>query len=50
MSLPDPFRKCGASALRGALEADPTVQREQPSEAQRRILGILLDQRDQKTW
>lgn len=41
LRLPSPFADRGASKLRAAMEADPTVAREQPTDAQRHIIFLL---------
>jgi hypothetical protein len=41
LQLPSPFANRGAAKLRAAMEADPSVVREQPSDAQRHIIFLL---------
>jgi hypothetical protein len=41
LKLPSPFARRGAAKLRDAMEADPSVTLEQPSDAQRHILFLL---------
>ena len=41
LRLPSPFANRGAAKLRAAMEADPSVVREQPSDAQRHIIFLL---------
>lgn len=41
LALPTPFAQRGASKLRNAMEADPTMGLEQPSDAQRHIFFLL---------
>jgi len=41
LKLPSQFARRGAAKLRAAMEADPFVAREQPSDAQRHVLFLL---------
>ena len=48
LCLPDPFSKRGSTArLREAMEAQPELRREQPSDAQSHIMWLLLNRRDE---
>jgi hypothetical protein len=43
LTLPHPFKQRGVMKLRRAMESDATVSREQPGDAQKRILDLLQE-------